>query len=92
MTRMVHGPEYDPSTQTLMQKSSWGWEEARSMGGTSLATAHSTRPLLPLSPRFEQGARAQARPYALGWILHSTRWRHSRLFLFYSSFIDFYIP
>jgi hypothetical protein len=22
MTRMVHGPEYDPSTQTLMQKSS----------------------------------------------------------------------
>ena len=62
------------------------------MGGTGLATAHSTRPLLPLSPRFEQGARAQARPYAHGRTLHSPGWRHSRLFLFYSSFINFYIP
>jgi hypothetical protein len=62
------------------------------MGGTRLAITHLTQPLLPLSPRFEQEARAQARPYAYGRALHSTRWRHSRLFLFYSSFIDFYIP
>jgi hypothetical protein len=30
------------------------------MGGTILVTAHWTRPLLSLSPRFEQGAWAQA--------------------------------
>ena len=35
--------------RTLNQRLSWGLEEARSMGGTILATASSTRPLLPLS-------------------------------------------
>jgi len=75
-----------------MEKSSWGWEEGRSTGGTGLATAQSTRPILGLSPRFEQGARARAWPYAHGRTVHNTRCRHSRLFLFYSSFIDFYIP
>ena len=62
------------------------------MGGTGLATAQSTRPLLPVSPRFEQAARAGVRPYDLGRTLHTTGWRHSRLFLVYSSFIGFFIP
>jgi hypothetical protein len=67
-------------------------EEAKSMGGTTLAPTHSTWPTLPLSPRFEPRARALAWPYALGGPLSRSRWRHSRLFLFYSSLIDFYIP
>ena len=61
------------------------------MAGTGLATAHLTQPVLPLSPRFERGARTQARTYAHGRTLHSPGWRHSRLFKFHSSFIDFYI-
>ena len=76
---------------TLMEKWSWGWEEARSMSGSGLATAPSTRPVLPLSPRFEHGAQVPVRRYAHGRTLHGSRWTHSRLFLFYSSFIDFYI-
>lgn len=50
------------------------------MGVTGLATAQSTRPVHPPSPRFEPGARAQARLYALGRTLHSTGLRHFRLF------------
>jgi len=61
------------------------------MAGTGLATAHLTRPVLPLSPRFERGARTQARTYAHGRTVHSPRCRHSRLVKFHSSFIDFYI-
>ena len=60
------------------------------MGGTGLAMAQSTRPLLPVSPRFEQ-ARAGAWPYDLSRTLHTTGWRHLRLFLVYSSFIGFFI-
>ena len=78
--------------RTLTEKSSCGSEEVRSMGGTGLPTAQSTRPLLPLYLRFEQGARARAQPYDLGRTLHGTRYRHSRLFLLYPSFIDYYIP
>jgi len=74
-----------------MEKWSWGREEARSMTGSRLATAQSTRPVLPLSPKFEHGARVPVRRYAHGRTLHGSRWTHSRLFLFYSSFIDFYI-
>ena len=77
--------------RTLMQKSSWGWEKARSTAGAGLAIAHLTRPVLPLPRRFELGAPAQARPYAHGQTLHRPRWRHSGLFLFYPSFIDFWI-
>ena len=62
------------------------------MGGTRLAAAQSTRPLLLVSPRFEQAARVGAQPYDLGRTLHITGWRHSRLFLVYSSFIGFFIP
>jgi hypothetical protein len=40
----------------------------------------------------EHGARAQAWPYAHGRILHSTGSTHSRLFLFYWSYIDLYTP
>jgi len=76
---------------TLMEKWSWGREEARSMADSELATTQSTRPVLPLSPRFEHGARVPARRYAHGRTLHGSRWLHSRLFLFYSLFIDFYI-
>ena len=60
------------------------------MGGTGLAMAQSTRPLLLVSPRFEQAARAGAQPYNLGRTLYTTGWRHSRLFLVYSSFIGFF--
>ena len=62
------------------------------MGGTELATAQSTRPLLPLYLRFQQGARARAWPYDLGRTLHSTGYGHSMLFLLYSWLIDYYIP
>jgi hypothetical protein len=61
------------------------------MSSTGLAIVYLTRPLLPLSPRSEQGAWAKDRPYAHGRTLHSTGWRQCKLFLFYSSFIDFYI-
>jgi len=57
-----------------------------------LATASSTRPLLPLSPRSEHEARVRAWPFAHGRPLHSTGSTHSRLFLFYSSYIDLYTP
>jgi hypothetical protein len=67
-------------------------EEARSMGGTILVTASSTRPLLRPSPRSEHGARTQAFPYVHGRTLHSSGFCHSRWFLFYSSYIDIYIP
>jgi hypothetical protein len=70
----------------------WGWEEARSVGGTGLATAYSTRPLLPLSLRSEQSTHAKGHIYAHGQTLHNIGCRHCRLFLFYSSFIVFYIP
>ena len=76
---------------TLMEKWSWGWEEARSMTGSRLVTAQSTQPVLLLSPRFEHEAWVPAQWYAHGRTLHGSRWTHSRLFLFYSSFIDFYI-
>ena len=46
---------------------------------------------LPLSPRFKHGAPVLVRRYAHGQTLYDSRWTHSRLFLFYSSFIDFYI-
>jgi hypothetical protein len=92
MAREVHGLEYDPSIQDLDGEVTMRVGGGKKHGHTGLATAHSTRPLLPLSPRFEQGAREQARPYDLGRTLHTTGWRHSMLFLFYSSFIDFDIP
>jgi hypothetical protein len=79
------------SKWTLMENSSWGWDEAKSMGGTTLALTHSTRPMLPLSPTFEPGARAQAWSYTHDRRFSRSRWRHSRLFLLYSLFIDFYI-
>jgi len=91
MAKDVHVPEYDPSTQDLDGEIVMRVGGGRSIGGTRLATSHSIRPLLPLSPRFEWGARAQARPYALGRTQHNPGWRHSRLFQFQSSFIDFYI-
>lgn len=61
------------------------------MAGSGLATAHSTRPVLPTSPRFARGARARARPYDHGRTLLSLGSTHSRLFLFHSAFVDFYI-
>jgi hypothetical protein len=60
------------------------------MGGTRLTMVHSTQPLLSLYLRFKQGERARAWPYALDRTLDSIGYRHSRLFLLYSSFIDYY--
>jgi hypothetical protein len=54
--------------------------------------AQSTRPLLLLFLRFEQGAWVRAQPYDLSRTLHAIRYRHSRLFLLYPSFVDYYIP
>jgi len=82
----IRAPRISKETLSL------GWEEARSMAGTGLATASSTRPLLPLSPRSEQATRARGRPYAHGRPVHSTPCRLCRLLLFYSSFIVSYIP
>jgi len=59
------------------------------MGGTSSATARSTRTALPLSHRSGQAARAVACPYAQGRTLRRIVWQHYRLFLFYSSFFGF---
>jgi hypothetical protein len=83
--RSVHGPEYDFDAEITMRVGG-----GKKHSGTGLATASSTRPLLPLSPIFEHGARAQARPYGHGRALHSTESTHSRLFQFYSSYIDLY--
>jgi len=44
---------------------------------------------LPLSPSFERGERAVARPYAHGCPCHSPKCRNFRLFLIYSSFVYF---
>ena len=60
------------------------------MADIGLATASSTRPLLPLSPRSELGARTRARRYGHDPPLHSSRWRLSRFFLFHSSFVCCY--
>jgi hypothetical protein len=60
------------------------------MGGTGLPTAQSTRPLLLLYLRLEQGAPARAQPYDLGRTLHSIGYRHFRLLFLYMSFIDYY--
>ena len=79
------------SMSPLMEKPSWGWEEARSMDGTGLATAKSTRRLFLLSRRFELGVPAQVLPYVHGQTLHRLRLRLSRLFLFHPSFLHFYI-
>jgi hypothetical protein len=62
------------------------------MGGIGLPTVQSTRPVLLLYLRLEQGARVRAQAYDLGKTLHSTGYRHSRSFLLYSSFIDYCIP
>jgi hypothetical protein len=61
------------------------------MGGTGLPTGQSTRPPLPLYLRCELGARARAQPYDLGRTAHNIVSSNSRLFLIYSSFIDYYI-
>src|SRR5688572_33207155 len=60
------------------------------MADIGLATVSSTRPLLPLSPRSELGARTRARRYGHDPPLHSSRWRLYRFFLFHSSFVCCY--
>jgi hypothetical protein len=81
-----------PPQRILTQRSSWGSEEVRRKDGTGLPMPQSTRPLLLHFLRSEQGARVRARPYDLGRTLHAIRYRHSRLFLLYPSFVDYYIP
>ena len=54
-----------------------------------LAMGLQTRPVLPLSHRFEQGARVVALPYAHGRLRHSSKCRNFKLFVNYSSFIQF---
>ena len=73
MAWVVHGSEYDPSAHDLDGEVVRGQEESRSMAGSRLATAPSTRLVLPLSPRFEHGARVPVRRYAHGRTLHGSR-------------------
>jgi hypothetical protein len=61
------------------------------MGGTGLLTGQSTHPPLPLYVRCVQGARARAQPYDLGRTAYNITYKNNRLFLTYSSFIDYYI-
>ena len=61
------------------------------MNGTGFATVQSTHMLLPLYLRFEQVARARAQPYDLDRTLHSIGYKHSRLFMLYSSFIEIFL-
>jgi hypothetical protein len=93
MARVVHWPDYDPSIQDfdaeVVMRAEGGKKHGRYWLGDGVIDMAATP---SLSPRSRQVARAQARQYDLGRTLHSTGWRHSRLFLFYSSFIDFYIP
>jgi hypothetical protein len=74
-----------------MEMSSWGLEVARSMCGTWLPMGQSTCPPLPLCLRCEQGARALAQPYDLSKMAHNITYKNSRLFITYSSFLDYYI-
>jgi hypothetical protein len=69
--------------RTLMEKSSWGSEEARGMSGTGLATSQLNCPPLPLYLKFEQGVRERGRPYDHDMISHSIWYKNSMLFLLY---------
>lgn len=51
MAKEVHRPDYDPRTKDIDR----GLEDARGMGDTGLPKGQSTRPLLPLCLRCEQG-------------------------------------
>jgi hypothetical protein len=62
------------------------------MDGTGLTTSQSNCPPLPLYLKFEQGVRERGRPYDHDMISHSIRYKNSKLFLLYSSFIGYYIP
>ena len=59
------------------------------MAGILLAMGLQTWPVLSLSLKFEQRARAIAWPYAHGSPRHSSKYRNFRLFLNYSLFIQF---
>ena len=93
VVRSLHGSYHDPSTQDFdgeavmragqRKKHGWFW-----LGDGVIDTASTPS----LSPRSEHGARARARPFAHSRSLHSTGSTHSRLFLFYSSYIDLYTP
>ena len=76
--RQAHGPDWDPSAHDLdgelIMKVGGGKKHDRYF----IAWAPWTRPLPPLSPRFEQGARAVARPYAHGDPRHSFEYKNLR--------------
>jgi hypothetical protein len=61
------------------------------MSGTGLSMGQSTHPPLLLRLRCEQGAQTRALPYDLGRTAHIIAYKHSRFFLTYSLFIDYYI-
>ena len=92
LTRSIRGQDYDLSTNDIDGETVMRIGEARSMGDTGLVTVSLTHPLLPDSPRSKHGTRAcaQARPYTYDRTLHNNRLMHSRLFKFYSSYIDLY--
>jgi hypothetical protein len=92
MAREVHGPEFDPATEDLDGEVFMRVGGGKNHGRYWIAEAQSTRPLLLLYLRLEQGARVRAQAYNLGKTLHGTGYRHSRSFLLYLSFIDYCIP
>src|SRR5688572_20988654 len=91
MAKEVHGPDYDPRTEDIdgdvLMRVGGGKRHGRYWIADGAIDSSST----PLCLRCEQGARARAQPYDLGRTAHSIASRNSRLFLIYSSFIDYYI-
>jgi len=84
-----HGGDFDPATQPLdtdlLMRLGGGKQHDRYWMADSIVDSTS----VPMLARFEQGARASPSPYALSSRAHSSRWRNSKLVLFYSSFIAF---
>ena len=91
MARVVHGPEYDPSAHDLdgevVMRAGGGKKHGRFWIGDSITDTASTHTLSQIRAwTTSSSPTIHPRP-------DSTQFQmtHSRLFLFYSSFIDFYI-
>src|SRR6187455_1642901 len=91
MAKEVHGPDYDPRTEDIdgdvLMRVGGGKRHGRYWIADGAIDSSSTP---TLSLRCEQGARARAQPYDLGRTAHSIVSSNSRLFLIYSSLIDYY--
>jgi hypothetical protein len=82
MAKEVDGLDYDRRTKDIDR------DALMRVGG---GKRHGRHYPLVLCLRCEQGTRARAHPYDLSRTAHNIAYKHSRLFLTYSSFIDYYI-